>query len=139
MGEEGTVEEGTVSFELYFWFPQKQYKNKPRSWEVLERGLCGHCVQMLLGHLGQWSSTIIQCLQGCGFLDTPLFCDEVLSLSQRQRRCSLPAMLSLSPMYSSKKMPSDSQEWVHSGNHPAEQSLRMMAVSCGHLTAHLAP
>lgn len=31
------MEERTVSFELYFWFPQKQYDSKPRPWKVLER------------------------------------------------------------------------------------------------------
>lgn len=104
MEEEETVEEGTVSFELYFWLLPKQYVSKSRSWKVLGRSLCGNCVQMLPAHLGQWSSISIQCLQSCGFLDTPPpFWGEVLSLSQRQRQMLSASPAFLSPMYSSKK------------------------------------
>lgn len=36
-GRGRTMEKRPVSFELYFWFPQKQYDSKPRSWKVLEK------------------------------------------------------------------------------------------------------
>jgi hypothetical protein len=95
MEEEETVEEGTVSFELYFWLLPKQYVSKSRSWKVLGRSLCGNCVQMLPAHLGQWSSISIQCLQSCGFLDTPppsgvRYCP----YPKDRDKCSLPALLS---------------------------------------------
>lgn len=73
MEEEGTTEGRPVSFDLYFWFPQKQCDSKSRSWKVLERSLCGNCVQMLLGHLGS-GAVPLSSVFSCGSLSWDRYC-----------------------------------------------------------------